>query len=78
MLGPDRAARRPLRAGEKPSKSLTQEPIWPNRWQQTTASGRYYKQTLVPHQIVGPFYIYGIPVVPFAQVTGSARRSAFA
>jgi phosphoribosyl 1,2-cyclic phosphate phosphodiesterase len=32
--------------------------------------GRYYKPTLVPHEIVGPFEIAGIPVVPFAQDHG--------
>jgi phosphoribosyl 1,2-cyclic phosphate phosphodiesterase len=32
--------------------------------------GRYYKPTLVPHEIVGPFEIQGIPVVPFAQDHG--------
>ena len=32
--------------------------------------GRFYKPTLVPHEIVGPFEIRGIPVVPFAQDHG--------
>ena len=32
--------------------------------------GRYYKPTLMPHEIVGPFEIRGIPVVPFAQDHG--------
>jgi phosphoribosyl 1,2-cyclic phosphate phosphodiesterase len=32
--------------------------------------GRYYKPTLVPHEIVGPFEIQGISVVPFAQDHG--------
>ena len=32
--------------------------------------GRYYKPTLVPHEIVGRFEIQGIPVVPFAQDHG--------
>jgi phosphoribosyl 1,2-cyclic phosphate phosphodiesterase len=32
--------------------------------------GRYYKPTLVPHEIVGPFEIEGIPVVTFAQHHG--------
>jgi phosphoribosyl 1,2-cyclic phosphate phosphodiesterase len=32
--------------------------------------GRYYKPTLVPHEITGPFAIAGIPVVPFAQDHG--------
>jgi phosphoribosyl 1,2-cyclic phosphate phosphodiesterase len=31
---------------------------------------RYYKPTLVPHEIVGPFEIHGISVVPFAQDHG--------
>jgi phosphoribosyl 1,2-cyclic phosphate phosphodiesterase len=35
-----------------------------------TESGRYYKPTLVPHEIVGPFEIQGIPIVPFAQDHG--------
>jgi phosphoribosyl 1,2-cyclic phosphate phosphodiesterase len=32
--------------------------------------GRYYKPTLVPHEIVEPFEIQGIPIVPFAQDHG--------
>jgi phosphoribosyl 1,2-cyclic phosphate phosphodiesterase len=32
--------------------------------------GRFYKPTLVPHEIVGPFEIRGIPVLPFAQDHG--------
>lgn len=32
--------------------------------------GRYYKPTLLPHEIVGPFEIQGIPIVPFAQDHG--------
>jgi phosphoribosyl 1,2-cyclic phosphate phosphodiesterase len=32
--------------------------------------GRYYKPTLSPHEIVGPFEIQGIPIVPFAQDHG--------
>jgi phosphoribosyl 1,2-cyclic phosphate phosphodiesterase len=32
--------------------------------------GRYYKPTLVPHEIVGPVEIRGISVVPFAQDHG--------
>jgi phosphoribosyl 1,2-cyclic phosphate phosphodiesterase len=32
--------------------------------------GRYYKPTLVPHEIVGPFEIHGISVVPFGQDHG--------
>jgi phosphoribosyl 1,2-cyclic phosphate phosphodiesterase len=32
--------------------------------------GRYYKPTLVPHEIAGPFEISGIPIVPFAQDHG--------
>jgi phosphoribosyl 1,2-cyclic phosphate phosphodiesterase len=31
---------------------------------------RYHKPTLVPHEIVGPFTIQGIPVVPFVQNHG--------
>jgi phosphoribosyl 1,2-cyclic phosphate phosphodiesterase len=33
-------------------------------------AGRFYKPTLTPHEIVGPFEIRGIPVVPFAQDHG--------
>jgi phosphoribosyl 1,2-cyclic phosphate phosphodiesterase len=32
--------------------------------------GPYYKPTLVPHEIVGPFEIAGIPIVPFIQDHG--------
>ena len=32
--------------------------------------GRYYKPTLMPHEIVGPFEIEGVPVVPFRQDHG--------
>jgi len=32
--------------------------------------GRYYKPTLVPHLITGPFEIRGIPIVPFVQDHG--------
>jgi phosphoribosyl 1,2-cyclic phosphate phosphodiesterase len=32
--------------------------------------GRYYKPTLVPHEITGPFEIAGIRVVPFVQDHG--------
>jgi phosphoribosyl 1,2-cyclic phosphate phosphodiesterase len=32
--------------------------------------GRYYKPTLVPHEIGGPFQIAGVPIVPFAQDHG--------
>ena len=32
--------------------------------------GRFYKPTLVPHEITGPFEIAGIPIVPFAQNHG--------
>ncbi len=40
--------------------------------------GRYYKPTLVPHEIVGPFEIRGIPVVPFAQDHGFSKTLGFA
>ncbi len=33
-------------------------------------SGQYYKPTLIPHEISGPFQICGIPVTPFAQDHG--------
>jgi phosphoribosyl 1,2-cyclic phosphate phosphodiesterase len=32
--------------------------------------GRYYKPTLVPHEITGAFEIEGVPIVPFAQSHG--------
>ncbi len=32
--------------------------------------GRFYRPTLVPHEIDGPFEIAGIPVLPFAQNHG--------
>jgi phosphoribosyl 1,2-cyclic phosphate phosphodiesterase len=32
--------------------------------------GRFYKPTLVPHEITGPFEFRGIPIVPFAQDHG--------
>jgi phosphoribosyl 1,2-cyclic phosphate phosphodiesterase len=32
--------------------------------------GRYHKPTVVPHEIVGPFEIEGIPIIPFAQDHG--------
>jgi phosphoribosyl 1,2-cyclic phosphate phosphodiesterase len=32
--------------------------------------GRYYKPTLVPHEITGPFEIAGTPIVPFVQDHG--------
>ncbi|MBV8792782.1 MAG: MBL fold metallo-hydrolase [Pseudolabrys sp.] len=35
-----------------------------------TEPRRYYKPTLAPHEIVGPFEIQGIPIAPFAQDHG--------
>jgi phosphoribosyl 1,2-cyclic phosphate phosphodiesterase len=32
--------------------------------------GRFYKPTLIPHEIVGPFEVYGISIVPFTQDHG--------
>src|SRR5205807_1912203 len=32
--------------------------------------GRFYKPTLVPHEITGPFEICGVPMVPFVQDHG--------
>ncbi len=32
--------------------------------------GRYYKPVLVPHEIVGPFELHGIPILPFVQDHG--------
>ena len=39
--------------------------------------GRYYKPTLVPHEIAGPFAIRGIPVVPFVQDHGFSTTLGF-
>jgi len=39
--------------------------------------GRYYKPTLVPHEISGPFEIRGIPVVPFVQDHGFSTTLGF-
>ena len=35
--------------------------------------GRYYKPTLVPHEVAGPFEICGVPIAPFAQNHGFSR-----
>ena len=35
-----------------------------------SSPGRFYKPTLAPHEIGGPFEIAGIPIVPFAQDHG--------
>ena len=32
--------------------------------------GRFYKPTLVPHEITGPFEVRGMPIVPFVQDHG--------
>jgi phosphoribosyl 1,2-cyclic phosphate phosphodiesterase len=32
--------------------------------------GRYHKPVLVPHEIVGPFELHGVPIVPFVQDHG--------
>jgi phosphoribosyl 1,2-cyclic phosphate phosphodiesterase len=32
--------------------------------------GRYHKPVLVPHEIVGPFELHGIPILPFVQDHG--------
>jgi phosphoribosyl 1,2-cyclic phosphate phosphodiesterase len=32
--------------------------------------GRYYKPTLLPNEVVGPFAIDGVPILPFAQDHG--------
>lgn len=34
------------------------------------AEGRFYKPTLEPHEIAGPFTVHGVPIVPFAQDHG--------
>ena len=39
--------------------------------------GHYYKPTLEPHRIAGPFAIGGIPVVPFAQDHGFSTTLGF-
>jgi phosphoribosyl 1,2-cyclic phosphate phosphodiesterase len=39
--------------------------------------GRFYKPTLVPHEIVGPFEIEGIPIVPFVQDHGFSTTLGF-
>ena len=40
-------------------------------------AGRFYKPILVPHEIVGPFAISGIPIVPFAQDHGFGTTHGF-
>jgi phosphoribosyl 1,2-cyclic phosphate phosphodiesterase len=42
-----------------------------------SAEGPYYKPTLVPHEILGPFVAAGIPVVPFAQDHGYSTTLGF-
>ena len=39
--------------------------------------GRYYKPTLEPHEIGGPFAIEGVRVVPFAQDHGFSTTLGF-
>ena len=39
--------------------------------------GRFYKPTLDPHEIVGPFAVGGVPVVPFAQDHGYSTTLGF-
>ena len=39
--------------------------------------GRFYRPTLVPHEIDGPFEIDGIPVLPFAQDHGYGTTLGF-
>jgi phosphoribosyl 1,2-cyclic phosphate phosphodiesterase len=39
--------------------------------------GRYYKPTLEPHEITGPFSIAGVPVVPFTQDHGFSTTLGF-
>jgi phosphoribosyl 1,2-cyclic phosphate phosphodiesterase len=39
--------------------------------------GRFYKPTLMPHEITGPFEICGIPVVPFSQDHGFSSTLGF-
>lgn len=38
---------------------------------------RFYKPTLVPHEIAGPFAIGGVPIVPFAQDHGFGTTLGF-
>lgn len=39
--------------------------------------GRFYKPTLVPHEVVGPFEIQGIRIMPFAQDHGFSTTLGF-
>jgi phosphoribosyl 1,2-cyclic phosphate phosphodiesterase len=39
--------------------------------------GRYYKPTLVPHEITVPFEVHGIPIVPFVQDHGFSTTLGF-
>jgi phosphoribosyl 1,2-cyclic phosphate phosphodiesterase len=39
--------------------------------------GRYYKPTLVPHEIAGPFAIGGVGIAPFAQDHGFSATLGF-
>jgi phosphoribosyl 1,2-cyclic phosphate phosphodiesterase len=39
--------------------------------------GRYYKPTLLPREISGPFAVEGIPIVPFAQDHGFSTTLGF-
>ena len=39
--------------------------------------GQFYKPTLEPHEIAGPFLVCGVPVVPFAQDHGFSTTLGF-
>src|SRR4029077_18796884 len=39
--------------------------------------GRFYKPTLVPHEIAGPFEVRGMPIVPFVQDHGFSTTLGF-
>jgi phosphoribosyl 1,2-cyclic phosphate phosphodiesterase len=41
------------------------------------APGQFYRPTLEPHEITGPFAVKGVPVVPFAQNHGYSMTLGF-
>jgi phosphoribosyl 1,2-cyclic phosphate phosphodiesterase len=45
--------------------------------QPVDSGGHYYKPTLTPHRIAGPFTAAGMPVVPFAQDHGFSTTLGF-
>jgi phosphoribosyl 1,2-cyclic phosphate phosphodiesterase len=46
-------------------------------FEQPKDPGHFYKPTLEPHEIVGPFRVCGVPVVPFAQNHGFSITLGF-